>query len=88
APNLVRLSLLMNKEPRFIGLQPALHKLFNDEMPRLKQLCLGYFTSWPKGYFTNLTHLCLYDQDRSSRPSTSNFLDILESSPQLETLAL
>ncbi|KAK0199493.1 hypothetical protein DFS33DRAFT_1367452 [Desarmillaria ectypa] len=88
APNLVSLSLLMNKEPVFVGLHPALRKLFNDEIPKLKQLCLGYFTSWPKGYFTNLTHLCLYDQDRSSRPSTSNFLDILESSPQLETLAL
>ncbi|KAK0475273.1 hypothetical protein IW261DRAFT_1496738 [Armillaria novae-zelandiae] len=88
APNLVSLSLLMNKEPHFIGMQPTLHKLFNDEMPKLKHLCLGYFTSWPKGYFTNLTHLCLYDQEQSSRPSTSAFLDILETSPQLETLAL
>lgn len=88
APNLVSLSLLMTKEPHFIGLQPTLHKLFNDEMPKLKHLCLGYFTSWPKGYFTNLTHLCLYDQDQSSRPSTSAFLDMLETSPQLETLAL
>ncbi|KAK0232529.1 hypothetical protein IW262DRAFT_1324792 [Armillaria fumosa] len=88
APNLVSLSLLMNKEPHFIGMQPTLHKLFNDEMPKLKHLCLGYFTSWPKDYFTNLTHLCLYDQDQSSRPSTSAFLDMLETSPQLETLAL
>lgn len=57
-------------------------------MPKLKQLCLGYFTSWPKRYFTNLTHLCLYNQDQLLRPCTSDFLDILESSPQLESLAL
>ncbi|KAK0244958.1 hypothetical protein EDD85DRAFT_943307 [Armillaria nabsnona] len=69
-------------------LSSTLPKLFTGKMPKLKQLCLGYFTSWPQNYFKNLTHLCLIDQDRLTRPSTSEFLDFLESSPCLEKLAL
>lgn len=89
APNFVSLSLLPNHQPHMaVGLSSTLSKLFMGEMPKLKQLCLGYFTSWPQNYFKNLTHLCLFSQDTLTRPSTSEFLDFLESSPRLEKLAL
>lgn len=89
APNLVSLSLLPNHQPRIPGgLSSTLSKLFGGEMPKLKQLCLGHFTSWPQNYFQNLTHLCLVEQDTLTRPSTSEFLDFLGSSPRLEKLAL
>ncbi|KAK0448429.1 uncharacterized protein EV420DRAFT_1647330 [Desarmillaria tabescens] len=89
APNLVSLSLLPNHHPHTaVGVSSKLSKLFMGEMPKLKQLCLGYFTSWPQEYFKDLTHLCLYEQDTFTRPSTSDFLDFLESSPRLEKLAL
>ncbi|PBK61514.1 hypothetical protein ARMSODRAFT_1025641 [Armillaria solidipes] len=89
APNLVSLSLLPNHQPHMAaGLSSTLSKLFMGEMPKLKQLSLGYFTSWPQNYFRNLTHLCLISQDTLTRPSTSEFLDFLELSPRLEKLAL
>lgn len=62
--------------------------LFNNEMPRLRQLSLSYYTSWPRGYFRNLSHLLLFDQSHTGRPTTSMFLDFLEASPLLEELAL
>ncbi|KAJ7475771.1 hypothetical protein FB451DRAFT_256355 [Mycena latifolia] len=69
-------------------LSSALPPIFAGRMPKLRQLALGYFTSWPKGYFHNLSALCLYNQKENSWPSTSEFLDFLESSPRLEELAL
>ncbi|KAG7439967.1 uncharacterized protein BT62DRAFT_976420 [Guyanagaster necrorhizus] len=89
APNLVSLSLLPNRRRHVaLGVSSTLSKLFMGDMPKLKQLCLGFFTSWPPDYFKNLTHLCLHNQDTLTRPSTSEFLDFLESSPLLEKLAL
>ncbi|KAK0475274.1 hypothetical protein IW261DRAFT_1496739 [Armillaria novae-zelandiae] len=89
APNVVSLSLLLDHQtPMAGGLSSTLSKLFMGEMPKLKQLCLGYFTSWPENYFKNLTHLYLINQDKLTRPSTSEFLDFLGLSPHLEKLAL
>ena len=72
------------------GISPsiALTPLFRDQMPNLRQLCLGYVTSWPEGYFKNLTHLCLLSQDFNTRPSLGTFLDFLEGSPNIEQIAL
>ncbi|KAK0232531.1 hypothetical protein IW262DRAFT_1450981 [Armillaria fumosa] len=62
--------------------------LFRGRMPRLKQLCLEHISTWPKTHFQNLTHVCLYRQDRAFRPCTNDFLDFLEGCPLLEELAL
>ncbi|KAJ6531708.1 hypothetical protein B0H19DRAFT_451653 [Mycena capillaripes] len=80
-------SLLIEVEERE-DLSGVLPPIFCGHMPKLKQLALGYFTSWPKDYFHNLTSLCLYDQRESSLPTTTKFLDFLESSPRIEELAL
>lgn len=89
-------SLLSRPAPRLFSLTiddkgqngDALAPIFGGEMPVLRQLALKHFTSWPPGYFENLTHLCLYNQEVFSRPSTSSFLDYLEASPLLEDLVL
>ncbi|PBK91833.1 hypothetical protein ARMGADRAFT_931407, partial [Armillaria gallica] len=64
--------------------------LFNGKMPKLRRLCLEYFSTWPSGYFTSLTHVCFHHQPvpQSARPSTSQFLDFLEGCPALEVLAM
>ncbi|KAK0238339.1 hypothetical protein EDD85DRAFT_1021912 [Armillaria nabsnona] len=64
--------------------------LFNGKMPKLRKLCLEYFSTWPSGYFTSLTHVCFHHQPvpQSARPSTSQFLDFLEGCPVLEVLAM
>ncbi|PBK61510.1 hypothetical protein ARMSODRAFT_1089683 [Armillaria solidipes] len=62
--------------------------LFSGRMPRLRQLCLEHISTWPKNHFQNLTHVCLYRQDREFRPCTNDFLDFLEGCPLLEELAL
>ncbi|KAJ7574694.1 hypothetical protein C8J56DRAFT_749983, partial [Mycena floridula] len=66
----------------------VLPQLFGGRMPKLKQLALKYFVSWPTGYFRSLTHLALYSQPFDTRPSTSTFLDFIENSPRLEVITL
>ncbi|THU92356.1 hypothetical protein K435DRAFT_594536, partial [Dendrothele bispora CBS 962.96] len=93
APKLRSMTIISDKPPfHFAGPgTDVLPSIFNGEMPSLKMLLLTYYTSWPSGYFRNLTHLCLLDQcnvQPTSRPSTSEFLDFLEMSPQLEYLFL
>ncbi|KAF9258972.1 hypothetical protein L218DRAFT_840496, partial [Marasmius fiardii PR-910] len=88
APNLSSLSIVTKGRDVVGG---ALPSIFADDMPSLRQLTLEHFTSWPSTYFTHLTHLCLFDQwneTPTSRPTTAEFLDFLESSPQLEELAI
>ncbi|THU97377.1 hypothetical protein K435DRAFT_596671, partial [Dendrothele bispora CBS 962.96] len=91
APKLMSMSIISDKLSfQFAGPgTDVLPSIFNGEMPSLKRLLLTYYTRWPSGYFQNLTHLCLLDQcnaQHNSRPSTSEFLDFLEMSPQLEYL--
>ncbi|KAF9259620.1 hypothetical protein L218DRAFT_874364, partial [Marasmius fiardii PR-910] len=88
APSLESLSIgTYGKDPMVAG--GILPPLFNDQTPRLTQLDLEYFTSWPSNHFHNLTHICLSYQNESTRPTTSVFLDFLEASAQtLEELAL
>ncbi|KAJ6505926.1 hypothetical protein DFH09DRAFT_283822 [Mycena vulgaris] len=81
-------SLLIDVVAGQNDLSSALPPVFAGRMPKLRQLALGYFTSWPKGYFHNLASVCLYHQKENSWPSTSEFLDFLESSPRLEELSL
>lgn len=89
-------SLLKRPAPHLVSLTiatdgregDALPPIFAGIMPKLKHLTLECFTSWPQGYFRNLTHLFLYHQLKTLRPSTSVFLDYLECSPHLEELAL
>ncbi|KAJ7158835.1 hypothetical protein C8R46DRAFT_1110491 [Mycena filopes] len=69
-------------------LTSVLPPVFCGHMPKLKHLALGYFTSWPKGYFHNLTSVCLHHQPESSWPSTTEFLDFLAHSPAVEEIAL
>ncbi|KAK7461436.1 hypothetical protein VKT23_008614 [Stygiomarasmius scandens] len=91
APKLTSLSIISDKHS-FQFPAPgsdALPSLFVGEMPALRKLFLTYYTRWPSGYFQNLTHLCLMNQcdaQPMSRPSTSEFLDFLELSPQLQYL--
>ncbi|THU90346.1 hypothetical protein K435DRAFT_676202, partial [Dendrothele bispora CBS 962.96] len=66
----------------------TLPSLFGGDMPRLKHLFLEHYTSWPQNHFHNLTHVCIFDQDVLSVPTTAHFLDLLDSSPLLEELAL
>ncbi|KAJ7593888.1 hypothetical protein C8J56DRAFT_423501 [Mycena floridula] len=68
--------------------QAILPPLFGGIMPKLTKVSIDYYTSWPAGYFTKLTHLCLSNQYDFSRPSTSDFLDFLDASPLLEELSL
>lgn len=86
APLLLSLTISCRTHlPPFGNVMPP---LFDGQMPSLRQVTLTYYTSWPCGYFQNLTHLCLNDQDASSRPSLYEFLDFLESSPLIEELSL
>ncbi|KAL0574623.1 hypothetical protein V5O48_007349, partial [Marasmius crinis-equi] len=88
APLLYSLSIVTKGRDVTGGVLPP---IFSNDMPSLRQLTLEHFTSWPTKYFTNLTHLCLFDQWNDtpvSRPSTCQFLDFLESSPALEELAI
>ncbi|KAJ7588828.1 hypothetical protein C8J56DRAFT_1164513 [Mycena floridula] len=85
APELFSLSVYPDQH--YSG-DTVLPPLFGGRMPKLKQLALRYFVSWPTGYFHNLTHLILLDQQVHARPSTSTFLDFMETSPLLEVLIL
>ncbi|KAJ3762190.1 hypothetical protein EV360DRAFT_67263 [Lentinula raphanica] len=85
APSLSGLTLVIDGRDITNGHLP---QLFSGEMPSLRKLCLKHLTSWPKGYFQNLTHVCLYDQNELTRPSMDEFLDFISSSPFLEELAL
>ncbi|KAJ3749187.1 hypothetical protein DFH05DRAFT_655895 [Lentinula detonsa] len=85
APILTSLTLVTDGRDIVSG---ALPQLFSGEMPSLRKLCLKHLTSWPKGYFQNLTHVCLYDQNEITRPTMDEFLDFLSNSPFLEELAL
>ncbi|KAJ7274521.1 hypothetical protein B0H12DRAFT_1089096 [Mycena haematopus] len=85
APRLSSLSIEGDEQEEWGDILPP---IFSGHMPKLRQLALGYFTSWPKGYFHNLTSLCLYNQRGSSLPTTTEFLDFLEFSPRIEELAL
>ncbi|KAJ8087096.1 hypothetical protein PM082_005924 [Marasmius tenuissimus] len=88
APMLQSLSIgTYGKDPAVAG--GALPALFSSQTPRLVQVDLEYFTSWPQDHFHNLTHLCLSYQNEPTRPSTQAFLDFLEASAHsLEELAL
>ncbi|KAF5358817.1 hypothetical protein D9758_008568 [Tetrapyrgos nigripes] len=85
APLLTSLTILTDGEQAIDGVLPV---VFAGETPNLRQLCLKHFTSWPSNSFECLTHLCLYNQHESSRPTTSAFLDFLASSPRLQNLSL
>jgi hypothetical protein len=85
APNLESLTIATDSKE---GVNVVLPTLFGGQTPRLTQLTLEHFTSWPGNSFHNLTHLCLYDQSEIGRQSTSEFLDLLESCPLLQRLNL
>ncbi|KAJ3872711.1 hypothetical protein F5051DRAFT_444931 [Lentinula edodes] len=85
APILTSLTLVTDGRGITNGILP---QMFGGEMPSLKKLCLKHLTAWPRGYFQSLTHVCLYDQNESTRPTMDEFLDFLASSPSLEELAL
>ncbi|KAJ3809642.1 hypothetical protein EV368DRAFT_46066, partial [Lentinula lateritia] len=85
APILTSLTLVTDGRGITNGILP---QMFSGEMPSLKKLCLKHLTAWPRGYFQSLTHVCLYDQNESTRPTMDEFLDFLANSPSLEELAL
>lgn len=86
APQLRALSIMLNlgrDEPQELPI------LFDSSTPNLERLTLANFTTWPGNTFgTNLTHLCLLDQHPRSRMELPEFLDFLESCPQLQELIL
>ncbi|KAJ6513393.1 hypothetical protein C8R45DRAFT_345807 [Mycena sanguinolenta] len=85
APRLKSLLIECEDQEEWSGVLPP---IFCGRMPKLRQLALGCFTSWPKSYFHNLTSLCLYHQRVNTLPTTAEFLDFLEFSPRMEELAL
>ncbi|THU89138.1 hypothetical protein K435DRAFT_573640, partial [Dendrothele bispora CBS 962.96] len=85
APLLQSLSILCSWKDITGGVLP---QMFSGVTPKLSHLFLEHFTSWPSNHFRNLTHLCLFNQDLDTLPTTSIFLDFLEDSPTLEELAL
>ncbi|KIK56385.1 hypothetical protein GYMLUDRAFT_119038, partial [Collybiopsis luxurians FD-317 M1] len=84
APNLVSLTIRTDGKDSVGGVLPA---IFAGEMPRLTQVTLEHFTSWPSSYFHNLTDLSISDQ-AFNRPTTLAFLDFISNSPMLQVLAL
>ena len=66
----------------------ALPALFNGQTPKLRQLNVEHFTSWSGNHFADLTHLCLYNQHTTGRPTLSQFIDFIETCPRLQELAL
>jgi hypothetical protein len=64
-----------------------LSQVFNDDMPRLKNLYLSNVSSWPYNQFRNLVRLRLFNQFQFSRPHLTTFLQTLQaSSSTLEEL--
>lgn len=70
------------------GTECVLPQLFAGRAPRLERLTLRGVAFWPGNDFTGLTHLGLYDQPPTARPTLAAFLDLLASCPRLEQLAL
>lgn len=64
--------------------QLRLRALFEDGLPRFRQLFILRYTSWPHNYFKNLTFLCLYNQ--SALEGLPELLQMLRGSPNLEEL--
>lgn len=87
SPVPVLTSLTLITEGRDI-VNGTLPPIFSGQMPSLRKLCLKHLTSWPRNYFQSLTHLCLYNQNPSTRPTMDEFLEFLQGSPMLEELAL
>lgn len=64
----------------------ALPRLFDGELPKLKELSIERFISWPVDLFVNLTRVTLREMQT---PITFNFiLEFLTQSPALEELTL
>ncbi|KAJ7598348.1 hypothetical protein C8J56DRAFT_913822 [Mycena floridula] len=82
-PELISLSI-----DRATSATTILPAIFGGRMPKLRQLTLSRVSSWPTGYFHDLTHLALSSQSYSDRPSTSIFLDFIEHSLRLEVITL
>ncbi|KAE9397755.1 hypothetical protein BT96DRAFT_60600 [Gymnopus androsaceus JB14] len=72
APTLCSLTLRTDGKDVVGGVLPP---IFAGEMPRLRELTLEHFTSWPTNYFHNLTSLSLSDQPfhRPTDPSVFGF---------------
>jgi hypothetical protein len=70
----------------------ALHilpQLFQNDLPRLKNLYLSNVGAWPDNHFRNLARLHIYNQPPDSRPHLADFLRFLkDSSATLEELIL
>ncbi|TFY67608.1 hypothetical protein EVJ58_g1516 [Rhodofomes roseus] len=85
APNLRALTINHVQGPISNSFLP---KLFDGCTPRLERLTMGGFTYWRGNSFSNLTHLCLHDHAPENRRPLSSLLQLLESCPYLDELAL
>ncbi|KAF9448425.1 hypothetical protein P691DRAFT_775430 [Macrolepiota fuliginosa MF-IS2] len=88
APMLESLSLEMNIDEAEDAVS-VLPRIFDDDMPRLKNVYLSGVSAWPYNCFGNLVRLYLYDQPIDTRPDLITFLQILKAtSITLEELVL
>lgn len=88
APNLESFSFIMEMDDKLEDHLTVLPRIFQDDMPKLKNLALGNVSSWPHNRFANLTRLSLENQSPHARPSLPEFLAFLAASPKLQELAL
>ncbi|KAF8972087.1 hypothetical protein BDZ97DRAFT_1783107 [Flammula alnicola] len=86
APNLEVLSIIGQPNDGYPDYD--LLPLFLNRTPQLKKITFTRISSWPHNSFCGLTHLSLYDQQDRRRIPLSDFLDVLQSSPDLEELIL
>lgn len=67
----------------------VLPRIFNDDMPRLKNVYLSNVSAWPYNRFRNLVRFHLYDQPTDARPNLITFLQVLEANSEtLQELVL
>ena len=88
-PNLEILHVTSSGIDRLDPHREVLPIMFRGQLPRLKHLDLGYFTSWPAGTFNNLTSITLWDpEEENEKMKMHVFLELLDGSPMLESLEM
>jgi hypothetical protein len=77
--------MMMNQEDDRCTMLP---RIFQDDIPKLKNLTLGNVSAWPHNRFFNLTRFRLHRQPPGARATLPEFLEFLAASPKLEELVL
>ncbi|KAF9443276.1 hypothetical protein P691DRAFT_619354, partial [Macrolepiota fuliginosa MF-IS2] len=88
APKLESFSFVMERECDVEDNLTVLPRIFQDDMPKLRNLALVNVSSWPHNRFANLTRFSLEHQPPHIRPTFPEFLAFLAASPKLQELVL